>query len=567
MIITFWKGIFVCDVTDERGALKKAGFELHEPTTCNLKGERCKACRSEIGRRFWTDKIESATRLRAFCNPKALQVMKEHLARLERSRAIDAQLTIPAPAGLAYLGYQKAGIAYALQRQHTLIADQPGLGKTIQALGFINYTKPKNVLVIAPATLLFNWRDEALKWLINEFQIWPIEDKNDAVPERNGLFVITNYEKLTGDSPLSRSLRRQWDVAVYDECHLIKNPDSKRSRAVLDCDGLLRRTKRALFLSGTPAENYPKEIWAIAASICPAKFGNRIAFENRYCGRHKEFHGDAEVWVNTGNSHLGELQQKLRSSFMVRRLKADVLPELPPKIRQLIELNETEIDWKKHPQFKKWHEIFMRRYEEALSKLEASRTDLEYQEAVLALEKIEVGFTEMSEFRHQSALIKLPLCLRYLDDLLASGVENVVLFAHHADVIQKLSNHFGEKAVAVSGATPQRGPNSREAAVKAFQEGRVQVFIGQIRAAGIGLTLTAASTVVFIEIDWVPTVLTQAEDRLCRIGQKKMVHVIHLVLANTLDANMCKKIVAKQAVLDKMLDQQPDLSLKKRSVS
>lgn len=565
MIITFWKGIFVCDVIDERGALKNAGFELHEPTLCNLKKERCKACRAEIGKRFWSDKIESATRLRAFCNPKALQVMKEHLDRLERSRAVDASLTIPSPTGLAYIGYQKAGIAYALQRQHTLIADEPGLGKTIQALGFINYLKPRNVICIAPSTLLFNWRNEALKWLMQEMEIWPVQDKSDAIPARNGLFVITNYEKLTGESPLSLSLRRQWDIGIFDECHLLKNPESKRSLAILGPGGLLGNSKRGLFLSGTPAENYPVEIWAIAAAICPAKFGNRVAFENRYCGRHKEMHGETEVWVNTGNSHLGELQQKLRSSFMVRRLKADVLKELPPKRRQLVELDQTSVDWKKHPQFRKWQEIFVQRYEEALAKIEAAKTDFEYQEAVLALEKIEIGFTEMSEFRHQSALVKLPLCLKYLDDLLTSGVENIVLFAHHSDVIAKLAQHFGERAVVVSGATPQKGPKSREAAVKAFQEKRVPIFIGQIRAAGVGLTLTAANTVVFVEIDWVPTVLTQAEDRLCRIGQKKMVHVIHLVLANTLDANMCKKIVAKQAVLEKMLDRQPDLKLKKRS--
>jgi SNF2 family DNA or RNA helicase len=565
MIITFWKGIFVCDVLDERGALKKAGFELHEPTLCNLKAEKCKACRAEIGRRFWSDKIESATRLRTYCNPRALQVMKEHLERLGRSRAVDADLQIPAPPGLHYIGYQKAGIAYALQRQHTLIADEPGLGKTIQALGFINQTKPRNVLCIAPTTLRFNWRNEALKWLTQPMEIWPVEDKNDVIPPRDGLFVITNYEKLVGDSPLLKSLQRQWDVAVFDECHMLKNPESKRSQAILGHEGLLRRTKRALFLSGTPAENYPKEIWAIAAAICPAKFGNRVAFEDRYCGRHKELHGDTEVWVNTGSAHLSELQQRLRSSLMVRRLKSDVLKELPPKRRQLVELDETAADWKRHPQFKKWQEIFVQRYEEAMARVETAKTDLEYQEAVLTLEKIEIGFTEMSEFRHQSALVKLPLCLKYLDELLTSGVENVVLFAHHSDVIAKLAKHFEGRSVVVSGATPQKGPNSREAAVKAFQEKRVPIFIGQIRAAGIGLTLTAANTVVFVEIDWVPTVLTQAEDRLCRIGQKKMVHVIHLVLANTLDANMCKKIVAKQAVLEKMLDRQPDLKLRKRS--
>jgi SNF2 family DNA or RNA helicase len=562
MIITYWKGVFVCDTLDEKGALKKAGFELHEPSICDLKRERCKACRAGVGRRFWSDKLESATRLKAFCNPRALMVMKEHLARLERSRAVDADLVIPAKSGRQYLGYQKAGIAYALQRKHTLIADQPGLGKTIQALGFINYQKPKSVLIVCPATIIFNWKDEALNWLVGDYEIWLVKTKSDEIPARDGLFVITNYEKLTGDSRLSASLSRPWDVAVFDECHLLKNPESMRSRAVLGDGRLLSYCKRALFLSGTPAENYPREIWPIAAAIAPAKFGNKLNFESRYCGRHQEYRDGSPVWVTTGASHLGELQQRLRASFMVRRLKKDVLPELPPKRRQLIQLDEHSVDWKKHPQFQKWQEIFLQRYEAAKAKIEEAKTEAEYQDAVLLLEKLTgIAFQEMSEFRHQSALVKLPLCLKYLDELLDSGVENVVIFAYHSDIIEALANHFKGDCAVISGDTPM---HKRKDSVSAFQEKRVRVFIGQIRAAGVGITLTAGNTVVFVEIDWVPTVMSQAEDRLCRIGQKKMVHVIHLVLAGTLDANMAQKIIEKQAVLEKMLDQQPDLKLKKK---
>lgn len=800
MIVTFWKGVFVADTLDERGALSKAGFDLHEPTVCHLQAKVCKACRARIGRRYWSDRIEAATRLKEFCNERALAVMKEHLARIAKSRAVDANIVIPAPEGLEYMGFQKAGIAYALQRKDTLIADEMGLGKSIQALGFVNALKPKNVLVICPSTLIFNWRNEAMKWLVGDYEVFPVNSKRDVIPNRDGMFVIVNYEKLTGASALSESLMRVWDVLVVDEVHMIKNINAERTKAVIGENGLMRRAHRCLFLSGTPIENYPKEIWPVAAAMCPAKFGDWWDFARRYCtppespvwfgdfsfrpigsvkigdeligwrkrpptkaghqrlelcrstvtainrriskivkvtteenriirctpdhrwlsgsnkkeipwtstkvgraichvidptsllskdlekdahwlggifdgegtgtriaqspkhnpeiykhigetldrlrlpytpfhmgyeltggrraavdfinwckpikkskwidqrilsskfrtvdhitqveddgegeviglttttgnyivwgyaskncGLHQEERNGRVVWVTEGSSNLAELQQRLRATFMVRRLKKDVLTELPPKRRQLIALEDSRVDWSKHPQFKRWKEIYEKQYDERMAKLEAAKTEGEYKVAALALEKFTgVAFDEMSEFRHTTAMAKLPLCIKYIEDLLASGIDNLVVFAHHIDVIEKLLEHFEDDAVAVYGKTSRE---DREKNVQLFQELKKRIFIGQIRTAGVGITLTAANTVVFVEIDWVPGVLSQCEDRLCRIGQKKMVHVIHLILGNTLDANMVKKVVGKQIVIDKALDNTTDLKLKMKKTA
>jgi SWI/SNF-related matrix-associated actin-dependent regulator 1 of chromatin subfamily A len=593
MKITFWKGVFVADaVSEEHGKLKSGGFVQHEPTLCE-DPSRCKACRAKIGRRFWSSRIEDATRLRAYCNDRALAVMKEHLAILERSRAVSSNIRIPSPPGMEYLPYQKAGIAYALQRKDTLIGDEAGLGKTIQALGFINYTRPKTVLVVAPATLAFNWKLEAEKWLVDPYTIFIPQAGADSIPEpgpSGRLFIITNYEKIVlgvrydpcprcagvetpgyqcsecngkgkiknpkFESEFYKSLQRIWDVSIYDEVHALKNPDSKRSKAVLGEFGLFNRSHRTLSLSGTPIENYPKEIWALAATICPAKFGDWWGFAQRYCGLHKEDHRDRTVWVTTGNSHLSELQQRLRATFMVRRLKHDVLKELPPKRRQLVILGDQEIDWSNHPEFRRWKELYERDYEAALARIEAAKTLEDYKRAVKSLEAfIGIAFTEMSEFRHKTALAKLPLCLRYIDDLLANGLDNVVIFAHHKDVLEKIYSHYKKDAVLLYGGTPME---ERGKIVQEFQDGPKRVFVGGLKAAGTGITLTKASTVIFIEIDWVPATLSQAEDRLCRIGQKKMVHVIHLVLNNTLDVNMSQKVIAKQEVIDKALDRLPE---------
>ena len=563
MKITFWKGVFVADsLPQDKTTLERAGFLVHEPTLCEDKA-RCKACRAKIGRRHWTARIEDATRLRSHCNDIALKIMRDHLGRLEKSRAVDSSIVVPAPPGLEYLPYQKAGISYAVQRKDTLIGDEAGLGKTIQALGFVNLTKPRSVLVVAPATLAFNWKLEAEKWLVDPWTIFVPSTGAETIPQAEKLMVITNYEKLVGrmkngeecESDFAKSLKRTWDVAVFDECHALKNPQSKRSQAVLGEFGLMRRSHRTLFLSGTPIENYPKEIWPLAATICPAKFGDWWAFAKRYCGLHKEMHDGHSAWVANGSSHLSELQQRLRTTFMVRRLKHDVLKELPPKRRQLVVLGEN-IDWSQHPEFRRWKAIYEREYEAALARIESAKTNEEYKKAIKALDAfVGIAFTEMSEFRHKTALAKLPMCLQYLDDLLKSSPDNIVIFAHHKDVLLKLAQHFGEDAVLLFGDTKME---DRGKAVKLFQEGHRRIFIGGLKAAGSGITLTRANTAVFVEIDWVPATMSQAEDRLCRIGQRKMVHVIHLVLNNTLDVNMSQKVIAKQNTIDKALDRLPE---------
>jgi SWI/SNF-related matrix-associated actin-dependent regulator 1 of chromatin subfamily A len=564
MIITFWKGIFVVDKPDDRPALTKAGFEAHEPSLCTP-AMRCKACYAKIGSRWWSNRVESATRLKVYCNELAKNAIKSHVDKLERSRAVTSDLYVPVPAGLKFAPYQLAGIAFIRDHKDTLLGDDMGVGKTVQALGFINYlrlndNKPKSILIVCPSTLRFNWKQEIERWLVKPMTVIIPTGSKFEVPRQDNIVVITNYEKLTGLNPFTESLKRVWDILICDEAQALKTWNTKRSLAILGREGLLQRAHRFLALTGTPIENYPKEIWPLAAAICPAKFGDRTAFLKRYCNLHDEDRGDRIVAVDTGASNLGELQQRLRTSFMLRRLKSDVLKELPPKRRQLIVLDGAKADWSRDPDFRRWKELYEKDYEAKLAALEAAKTQVEYRLAVRALEEFTgIAFQEMSDFRHRTAVAKLPACLEYIDDLLAAGLDKLVIFAHHQDVLTKLAEHYGEQAVSLHGGTKQK---DREKVVNAFQQGDKRIFIGGLKAAGVGLNLFAASTVVFIEIDWNPAVLSQAEDRLCRIGQKKMVHVIHLVLDGTLDVNICKRVVAKQEMIDKALNRMPDHGLK-----
>jgi SNF2 family DNA or RNA helicase len=668
--ITFWKGVFVADHRgrEEENLLKRAGFVPHEPTLCEP--AVCRGCRARIGRRYWSSRVEHATRLRSYCTQRALDVMKLHLAKLAQSRAVDANIVVPAPAGMRFEPYQKAGIAYAIARKDTLIGDDMGLGKTVESLGFANVVRPRSILVVGPATLALNWKLEAGRWLTGSYRCYIPESGSDVVPPQGDepLLVITNYEKVTGitprrqrvalasietdlpavsrlsqssteqltilaegakadpektpilcsdpsrpgrlrairrsvvveaarilgwprltsivlppetvlkdldldkalkqvhDTPLSRSLRRPWGLGIFDEAQALKNPESQRSRAVLGRGGLYHRCQRSLFLSGTPLENYTKEIWPLAAALAPAKFGDWWKFAHRYCGLHSEERAGKKVWVADGCTNHSELQQRLRTSFMIRRLKTDVLPELPPKRRQLIVLDE-KIDWSRYPQFQRWRELYERAYEEALARLEAARSAVEYKQAVRKLDSVTVGFTETSDIRHKTGLLKLPACLRYADELLCSGIDCLVIYAHHQDVLQKISEHYGETSCVIYGDTPM---DARIPIVGAFQAGQKKIFIGGLKAAGVGITLTRASTCVFFETDWNPATIKQAEDRLCRFGQKKMVHAIHPVLDGSLDANIMQKMLSKQEAVDKVLDHLPEsekLILKKEGLA
>lgn len=159
-----------------------------------------------------------------------------------------------------------------------------------------------------------------------------------------------------------------------------------------------------------------------------------------------------------------------------------------------------------------------------------------------------IAFIEMSEARHKVALAKLPHVIEHLKDALEEGA--VVCFAHHRDIIAALKAEFPD-AVTITGDTPLA---ARQEAVDAFQAGRTNLFIGNIQAAGVGITLTRSAHVIFAELDWVPGNLTQAEDRTHRIGQTASVLVQHLVLEGSVDAIMARKIIAKQEVIAKALD-------------
>ena len=253
----------------------------------------------------------------------------------QASRATDADVDVPRPSGLDYLPYQRAGIAYAMVRPAVLIGDEMGLGKTIQAIGIINADPTiQKVLVVCPASLKINWARELAKWLVRPASV---AIANGAFPAAD--IVVVNYDVLKKHSEAIQS--RAWDMLVVDECHYIKNPKAQRTTLALGI-----KARRRVFLTGTPICNRPAELWTLVQSLDPSGLGRSWrGFHERYAGAFQHYvrtgRGSKMIWDVSGASNLDELQDRLRASVMVRRLKKDVLTELPPKRRVVRELART----------------------------------------------------------------------------------------------------------------------------------------------------------------------------------------------------------------------------------
>ena len=479
---------------------------------------------------------------------------------LAESFATDSDIEIPAPEGMTYRAFQRAGIAWALKRPGALIGDDMGLGKTIQALGVINADPEiRSALIVCPLSVALNWRKEAASWLTREMSVGVATGKN--FPDTD--IVIVHWAIVANHQEAIR--KREWGLVALDEAHYAKNPKAKRTQAIIGHGKDLKplEARRKLSLTGTPIPNRPIEAYPVLRWLAPRQFDNWFEYATKYCNGFSTPYG----WDVSGASNIDELNERLRL-IMIRRLKKDVLTELPPKTRQVILLdpNTPELRAVLHTEdmvVKKTEEAIMKaRVDVELAKAEGPE---EYEKAVRALRDTQdLAFNELSRVRHETALAKLPQVLDHARDILNNEGQKLIIFAHHRDVINKLREGLedgdddtpGIKTVSIMGGDK---PEDRQSAIEAFQnDPSARVFLGSIMAAKEGITLTAADISIFAELDWVPGNLSQAEDRNYRIGQRNSVLIQHLVVDGSIDARMADTILAKQAMLDKVLDARHD---------
>jgi len=512
---------------------------------------------------WWTTDAAKAARLTELASGNLSEKVAEKVAEINAERvesvnasfAKDSDAEIPCPDGLAYLPYQRAGIAYGMAREAVLIGDDMGLGKTMQALGIINATPDaQRILIICPASLKLNWRKEARKWLVNKSLLIGIAEGPNW-PAAN--VVIANYDILAKHSDRLRST--DFDIIIIDEAHYLKNPKSGRAKAVLG-DPKAKpvaippiRARRRVVLTGTPIPNRPIEIYPIVSWLFPTEFRSFWGFAKRYANAHQGAFG----WDLTGASNLSELQEKLRVIGMVRRLKNDVLLELPPKTRQIIELPSGSAGAAVKREATAWqsNEAALEAMRAAVELAKASDDPRDYEEAARNLTSAtQAAFTEISGLRHETALAKVPAMIEHLVDSLEDG-HKIVFFCHHKDVAAEVAAGVRDAGFGVVSGTGDMSVEQRQASVERFQkDDSVKLFVATIMSMGVGHTLTASAHVVFGELDWVPGNVTQAEDRCHRIGQTGNVLVQHIVLEGSLDARMVEILVEKQAVIEQALD-------------
>jgi SWI/SNF-related matrix-associated actin-dependent regulator 1 of chromatin subfamily A len=410
-------------------------------------------------------------------------------SRVKLSKALDSRLSVPVPKGRSYLRYQVAGVEFCIYNPYinALVADEPGLGKTIQAIGVMNYMKSFPVLIICPASLLDNWKHEIEEWSTVKVDIQVIRSGKDKI--RRADVYLVSFNLLTNLAVFKSLCRFTFALLIIDEIHFLKSPASKRTRAILgdiespSMRGIYRKAKYTIGLSGTPLPNRPVEIYVIAKALCPESLlenGKYMTYDQFAIKYNGAFYQNGQLVLGTPSKKaLRELGQRLRSTFMVRRKKKDVLHDLPDKTRQLVYLNKDS---------REICDLIDRMADFDISELE----DVNF----------ESSYVGLSEMRRELGELKVSHAVDYIKNQLESGHEKIIVFAHHKTVIEEI--HQALKHYGISRIDGSTDKEKRQGEVTRFQTGKERIFLGSIMASGVGFTLTAASYVVFVEASWVP---------------------------------------------------------------
>ena len=432
--------------------------------------------------------------------------------------------------------YQKEGVAAIFKDYggRCLLADDMGLGKTRQALSFIAHCKTGRVLIVCPSYLRYHWQAELREWLGLESQLVK-KGKESLVGE----VCVVSYDMLNA-LKIPTGL---FDVVVGDESHYVKSRKTKRTKALTP---LVKSARFALLVTGTPALNRPIELFSQLNMLRPSYIKNYTAYAARYCnGKATPFGYD-----DRGSSNPHELNWILTKAFMVRRLKRDVLTQLPPKTRHTIWLEvKTAALTDIKSGFKKWE------------KLNATIYKLPSGSEQQRLQMFERQKT-ISELFNATSVAKCAAIVTWVMHALSEG-RSFIFFAYHRvilDAVEEAVEASGLSYMRIDGSTPA---HKRQENVKAFQETPdMRIAILSIMAAGTGVTLTRVSECVMGELYWVPGVMIQAEDRVHRISQTAHVDIKYLLGTETLDTYIHPALCKKLHILDELVDNRTDRTFK-----
>jgi SNF2 family DNA or RNA helicase len=426
--------------------------------------------------------------------------------------------------------HQIEGVAFLLGRRRAILADDMGLGKTRQSIVSLRHLAPGGSrLVVCPASVKRNWARE-IAVVEGDASVLVIEGA--APTSSTAEWIVINYDIL-GRHIDNLSLV-PWTALVFDEAHYLKNHTSARSKLARQLTVAAAATTPTLavqLLTGTPLTSRPRDLFVLLQLVAHPLGRSFLSFAKRYCAAEKGDYG----WKTGGASNIEELTVQLHG-IMLRRSKDDVLA-LPPKLRTWLPVAVAPGTGARA--IKKVFELLAGKDSRPARPRDV---ELRTRGKLLAF---------LVEARQALAFAKVTSTLDFVRGAIDQG-EKVIVFSCFDDPVQKLAKELGSDAVVVTGKTPT---SMRQALVDRFQnDAAVRVFIANIIAGGTGLNLTAATQVVFNDLDWVPTNHWQAEDRAYRIGQTRTVNVTYFVARDTIDDFVQAVLETKAALVNAIVE-------------
>jgi len=425
--------------------------------------------------------------------------------------------------------HQKEAIEKLVRNKKFILADDMGLGKTTSTIIAALETGAKNVLIVCPASLKINWQREIANY--SDRSVYIAEGKKFS-DEHD--FVIVNYDILKNfhdikEKDKSEIMKINFDLVIMDEAHMISNPQAQRTKIAND---IASKSNRVWLLSGTPMTSRPMNYYNLLNLVDSPVAMNWMAYAKRYCNGFQFSVGKRKVWNVTGASNLDELRERT-STHILRRLKEEVL-DLPEKIITPVYLRLKSKDY----------EELMGEYFDWYDKNPEESSSLTIQ------------FGKLMKVRKVIAQEKINNTIELAENIIEQG-KKIIIFTNFTDTLNQIYNHFGKSAVYLDGSCSKF---HRQNAVDEFQTNdKIKVFVGNLKAAGVGITLTSAEAVIMNDLSFVPAEHSQAEDRSHRIGQKNSTSVYYPLFENTIEGaiydilNRKKKIIST-VMGDSMMD-------------
>lgn len=425
--------------------------------------------------------------------------------------------------------YQKIGIEFLLNSGgRALLADSPGVGKTAQALGYVAHSNHKRNLIVCPASVKFAWENEVEKW--THLKSFVVDSKTSL---RDIPFdvecIIINFDILK--KFFNEFMKYKWDCMVVDESHLIKSPKAIRTKVIKT---LAKNIPNVIMLTGTPVLSKPIEMFNMLNIIDPKTWSNYYHYAVRYCDGKQGYYG----FETKGATNLVELHERI-SKYFLRRTKDQVLSELPSK-------NHIDIPMDLSSEDRTAYELV----ESNLIKYLKDKKDKTDKEILKSLQGEKL--VKLNLLREINAMGKIPTAKELIDNMLEAG-EKVLVFSSFNAPLKELADIYEENSVMILGETPIE---ERGEIVKKFQNNpNTKVFLGGFKSAGVGITLTAASNVIMLDMPWNPADLLQAEDRAHRPGAVyQSLNIYRIISRDSIDGFMKKLLDRKQDIINQMIE-------------